>query len=137
MGTYLRNMKLIAALGCLMPLVVCVALAADEPVNPDPGGIFDFSELDVPKEEEELQADAAFPEEVRKMLDRLTVYMMIQDEIIVRRTEPLRTTSLPPTAKVIEWADLMSGNWLVEDGSLAVVQNTHPRHGTDPHGQAR
>ncbi len=93
-------MKLIPAFGCLMHLVVRVALAADEPVNPDPGGIFDFSELDVPKEEEkkaretiekeELQADVAYPEEVRNMLDRLTVYLMIQDEIIVRRTEPVR-----------------------------------------------
>ena len=74
--------------------------AAEEPVNPDPTGIFDSSELNVPKEEEkkaqeklekdDLKAGSALPEPVRRMLDRLTVFEVVEKSVLAKRIQPLR-----------------------------------------------
>lgn len=71
---------------------------AEEPVNPDPQGIFDFS--DVPKAEEkkaeetaekqDLLADEALPQDVQRMLNRLSVFEVVENSVLTKRIAPLR-----------------------------------------------
>lgn len=87
-------------------LLTCFVLAgtslSQEPANPDPTGIFEDSELDVPKAEEkkaretvakkELEADAALPDDVRRTLDRLTVFELVENTVLGKRVGAVRAT---------------------------------------------
>jgi len=99
---------------------------AEEPVNPDEKGIFDFSELDVPKEEEkkaqetlekdDRKADATLPEAVRRMLDRLTVFEVVEKDVLGKRIAPLRTALKD---KLIALSDKAAGQVKVDLIGLA------------------
>lgn len=85
----------------LMALLLAFGRVCFAEESKDSGiGLFDFSQLDVPKEEEkkardkaekgEMLAEATLPDEVRRMLDRLTTYEVVVHEISTRRTVTLR-----------------------------------------------
>jgi hypothetical protein len=74
--------------------------AAEEPVNPDPKGIFDFSDLDVPKEAEKVkEADGPppvddstkeVPESIRTVLGKLDRFASYKRSELMKQTAAAR-----------------------------------------------
>nr|AIA10872.1 unknown Function [uncultured bacterium] len=88
-----------------------VSVPAQVPLPPEAkGGIFDFDDVPAADQEkakeemkkQELEADASLPQNVRDMLDRLTQYQLILEEITQRRVQPLRQALKERLAALVE-----------------------------------
>jgi|GEM_PF-2841388 len=89
------------------PLLLCAFLFGTAVPSPGqatpalPKGLFDFSDLDVKDKddekkakelakEQELEAAQSLPEQVRRILDRLTVFELVETSVLGKKLQPMR-----------------------------------------------